>query len=107
MRKFLTITLLMGVLIALAGWLGLPAMLTAMGLHPDYEGERFPFRGRALIVTTSHDRLGDEGATGVFASEMTAPYYVFRDAGAEPGWLLSGSTGIHAERLSVGKRSGR
>ncbi len=83
MRKFLTITLLMGVLIALAGWLGLPAMLTAMGLHPDYAGERIPFRGRALIVTTSHDRLGDEGATGVFASEMTAPYYEFRDAGMD------------------------
>jgi putative intracellular protease/amidase len=39
---------------------------------------------RALIVTTSHDTLGETGkSTGVFASEMTAPYYAFLDSGME------------------------
>lgn len=40
--------------------------------------------GRALIITTSHGELGTGGArTGVFASEMTAPYYVFTDGGMQ------------------------
>lgn len=39
-----------------------------------------------LLVVTSHDKLGDENCTtckptGVYAEEMTAPYYLFRDAG--------------------------
>lgn len=37
-----------------------------------------------LIVLTSHDRLGDTGKkTGFWLEELAAPYYVFRDAGAE------------------------
>ena len=37
---------------------------------------------RALVVTTSHGTLGDSGEpTGVWASEMTVPYYAFADAG--------------------------
>ena len=36
----------------------------------------------ALTITTSHDRLGDNGKrTGVFGSEMTAPYYEFSGGG--------------------------
>lgn len=36
-----------------------------------------------LIVLTSHDRLGDTGKkTGFWLEEFTAPYYVFKDAGA-------------------------
>ena len=36
---------------------------------------------RALVITTSHDTLGESGkVTGVFASEMTVPYYEFLDA---------------------------
>jgi len=43
---------------------------------------------KALIITTSHAVLGDAGCAdcdpaGVFAEEMTAPYYVFKDAGME------------------------
>lgn len=72
-------------LLAVGAWLGLPVILHAMGLHPAYRGLHHEFPGgRALIVTTSHDRLGDTGRpTGVFASEMTAPYYAFRDGGME------------------------
>ncbi len=60
------------------------ARITAM--EPAYEGEKASFPGgRALIITTSHDRLGDKGSkkTGVFGSEMTAPYYVFKDGGMQ------------------------
>ncbi len=39
---------------------------------------------KVLIVLTSHDRLGDTGRkTGFWLEELAAPYYVFRDAGAE------------------------
>lgn len=39
---------------------------------------------RILIVLTSHDQLGDTGdKTGFWLEEFAAPYYVFRDAGAE------------------------
>jgi len=63
----------------------LPTLLHAIGLHPDYTGPRYALpEGRALIVTTSHDRLGEGGdATGVAASELTAPYYELLDSGVE------------------------
>ena len=40
----------------------------------------------ALLVVTSHDKLGDQNCTdckptGVYGEEMTAPYYLFKDAG--------------------------
>lgn len=39
---------------------------------------------KILIVLTSHDRLGDTGQkTGFWLEELVAPYYVFKDAGAE------------------------
>jgi len=39
---------------------------------------------RILMVLTSHDRLGDTGKkTGFWLEEFAAPYYVFKDAGAE------------------------
>ncbi len=39
---------------------------------------------KILMVLTSHDRLGDTGKkTGFWLEEMAAPYYVFKDAGAE------------------------
>lgn len=64
----------------------LPSILTAFGFHPDYDGQEFDLTGKkALIVTTSHGVLNKPGetdgpATGVFASEMTIPYYEFLDA---------------------------
>lgn len=66
-------------------WLGLPLTLKALGLHPDYHGPLYALPGgRALIITTSHATLDPSGkATGVFGSEMTAPYYAFQDAGME------------------------
>ncbi len=39
---------------------------------------------KALIVLTSHDRLGDTGRkTGFWLEELAAPYYTFKDAGCE------------------------
>lgn len=72
-----------GLLAILAVWLGLPALLGALGLHRHFAAPRRNLAGkRALVITTSHATLGDTGKkTGVFASEMTAPYYAFLDAG--------------------------
>ena len=39
---------------------------------------------KILMVLTSHDTLGDTGRkTGFWLEELAAPYYVFKDAGAE------------------------
>jgi putative intracellular protease/amidase len=39
---------------------------------------------KVLIVLTSHDTLGDTGLkTGFWLEELAAPYYEFKDAGAE------------------------
>jgi putative intracellular protease/amidase len=39
---------------------------------------------KILMVLTSHDQMGDTGhKTGFWLEEFTAPYYVFRDAGAD------------------------
>ncbi len=66
--------------------IALPSILQLFGYHPDYDGEQYDLQGKkALIVTTSHGVLNKPGetdgpATGVFASEMTIPYYEFYDA---------------------------
>jgi len=69
--------------LGIAGWLGLPWLFTALGFHPPYTGPCYELTGgKALIVTTSHDELGRGGKkTGVFGSELTAPYYDFLDGG--------------------------
>ncbi|MBE9155290.1 type 1 glutamine amidotransferase domain-containing protein [Nodosilinea sp. LEGE 06152] len=39
---------------------------------------------KILMVLTSHDQLGDSGQkTGFWLEEFAAPYYVFKDAGAD------------------------
>jgi putative intracellular protease/amidase len=61
----------------------LPTILRGAGFHPHFEGEEsFDLTGKkALVVTTSHDLRNQSGkATGVYASEMTIPYYAFLDA---------------------------
>ena len=64
----------------------LPSILHSLGLHPEYDGKQYNLEEKkALIVTTSHGVLNKPGETegkktGVFASEMTIPYYEFLDA---------------------------
>ncbi len=67
----------------------LPTLMQSLGIHPDYDGPTYTVEGgKALIVTTSHGVLSRPGetegeATGVVASEMTHPYYVFLEAGMD------------------------
>ncbi len=62
--------------------ISLPSLLNLLGLHRPYAGKSYDLPGkRALIITTSHATLGDTGKkTGVYASEMTVPYYQFLGA---------------------------
>jgi putative intracellular protease/amidase len=67
---------------SLAGRAG-RGLLRAVGLHPD-DALRAPSRvadARALVIASSHGVLDIGVATGVFASELTVPWYVFQDAG--------------------------
>ncbi len=60
-------------------------LVQRFGLHPDDpEASALDLSGRrALVVATNHSTLDGGKATGVFGSELTAPYYVFLDAGME------------------------
>ncbi len=75
--------ILISIIVILA--LTMPMILKLIGFHPDYKKEEYKLSGKkALIITTSHDTLGETGkATGVYGSEMTIPYYEFIDAGME------------------------
>ncbi len=58
-------------------------LLGRLGLHPD---DPVPIDvdvagRRALVVATNHGQLAVGKPTGVFASELTVPYYAFLDAG--------------------------
>lgn len=60
-------------------------LLQRLGLHPDDPSPAGPPAGvggrRALVIATNHGQLGVGRPTGVFASELTVPYYAFVDAG--------------------------
>ncbi len=58
-------------------------VLQRVGLHPDDDNaDVADVRGRrALVVCTNHGVLDIGKPTGVFASEMTVPYYLFVDSG--------------------------
>jgi putative intracellular protease/amidase len=59
--------------------------LQKLGMHPDDPDAReFDLIGRrALVIATNHAVLDIGKPTGVFASEMTVPYYAFSDAGMD------------------------
>jgi putative intracellular protease/amidase len=58
-------------------------LLQSVGLHPhDRQVASLDMRGtQALCIATNHAVLDLGIATGVFASELTVPYYLFHDAG--------------------------
>lgn len=90
--------------VALVFWLGLPILLHSIGLHPRYDIPDFSLEGkRALVITTSHNKLGDTGkATGVFGSEMSVPYYAFLDAGMNVDLASIKGGEIPVEPFSMG-----
>jgi putative intracellular protease/amidase len=79
------------------------ALAQRLGLHPDDPDARdLDLTGhRALIVCTSHSQLDIGEPTGVYASEMTAPYYVFLDAGLEVDLASIAGGEIPIEPLSL------
>ena len=82
-KKIAGIIALIFIGLILVGVAFLPQILQGLGLHPHFKGEEeFDLTGKkALVITTSHDTLDFSGAeTGVWASEMTIPYYAFLDA---------------------------
>jgi putative intracellular protease/amidase len=60
-------------------------LLQQFGVHPeDPEAVSLDLKGfKALCIATNHAVLDIGVATGVFASELTVPYYVFLDAGMQ------------------------
>jgi putative intracellular protease/amidase len=74
-----------------------------LGLHPD-DHEQFAFEltgRRALVIATNHSALDIGKATGVFASELTAAYYAFLDAGMQVDVASPAGGLIPVEPLSV------
>jgi len=61
----------------------LRSALQKLGMHPeDPQATEFDLAGRrALVIGTNAGQLDVGKPTGVFASEMTVPYYAFLDAG--------------------------
>jgi len=59
------------------------AILRGLGTHPnDSAAQHFNLAGRrALCIATNHGVLDLGVPTGLFGSELTAPYYCFLDAG--------------------------
>jgi putative intracellular protease/amidase len=62
--------------------IGCSVILKSKGFHPEYDGETYSIPDKnVLIITTSQNVMTESGkSTGVFASEMTVPYYEFKDA---------------------------
>jgi len=62
-------------------FISLPTLLNKAGLHPKFDSKKYNFTNkRAVIISTSHSTLNKPGettgkSTGVFASELTVPYY--------------------------------
>ena len=87
-KKILKIVGLFSVLILLF-FISLPTLLNKAGLHPEFDSKKYDFTNkRAVIISTSHSTLNKPGETtgkltGVFASELTVPYYEFTDSGIE------------------------
>jgi len=76
-------------ILVIAFFISLPTLLNKAGLHPDYNSKKYSFSDKkAVIISTSHSILSKPGETtgkltGVFASELTVPYYEFTDSGIE------------------------
>ncbi len=85
-----------------AGRLG-RTLLRQLGVHPnDAEASPLDLTGRrALCIATNHGVLDVGVATGVYASELTVPYYAFLDAGMQVDVASCKGGLIPVEPLSV------
>ena len=74
-----------------------------LGLHPDDQDQlEVDLTGRrALVIATNHSALDIGKPTGVFASELTAAYYAFLDAGMQVDVASPAGGMILVEPLSV------
>jgi len=81
----------------------LRAVLRRVGLHPDDpDPTDIDLSGRkALVVATNRAVLDVGKPTGVFASEMTVPYYAFLDAGMDVDVASLAGGVIPVDPLSV------
>jgi putative intracellular protease/amidase len=77
--------------------------LQRIGLHPnDREAAPRAMSGtKALCIATNHGVLDIGVATGVFASELTVPYYAFLDAGMQVDLASPRGGIVPVEPLSV------
>ena len=82
-------------------------LVQKLGMHPDDpEATSFNLAGkRGLVVATNVAWLDIAKPTGVFASEMTVPYYAFLDAGMDVD-LASPAGGMIAGRSQVAPARG-
>ena len=83
----------------------LPKIIQMLGVHPHYEGKNYDLPNKkALIITTSQAFLGNEKnakPTGVYASEMTVPYYEFLDANMQVDLASIKGGKIPREKMSI------
>jgi len=77
--------------------------LQRVGMHPeDPDATTFDLVGRqALVVATNHGVLDVGKPTGVFASELTVPYYLFLDAGMDVDVASPAGGAIPVDPLSL------
>jgi putative intracellular protease/amidase len=78
-------------------------LLQLFGVHPkDRDAVALDMRGtRALCIATNHGVLDIGVPTGVFASELTVPYYLFADNGMQVDLASPAGGIIPVEPLSL------
>ena len=82
LQKAVLSIIILGLVVVLA----LPVIMSKAGLHPEYEGKEFSFNNKkALIIATNHGVLNKPNETigkptGLFLSELSIPYFEFKDA---------------------------
>jgi putative intracellular protease/amidase len=78
-------------------------LIQQFGVHPaDPEAVTLDLRGRkALCIATNHGVLDIGVPTGVFASELTVPYYAFLDAGMQVDLASPAGGIVPVEPLSM------
>ena len=100
--------ILLFIVLIIAFALTLPTILNFLGLHPKFEVRNFELAGkRALIIATNHGILNKPGETkgkptGVFLSELSVPYYDFKNSSIEyVGFEPSENVALKAKKNNI------